>query len=65
MTNLPLPLCDEHKNVARLENPVKIKCQMCSTSDPDSLRDSFYADAQLCQECHENTGYCVICQDPA
>ncbi|MBI2670064.1 MAG: hypothetical protein HYX20_02900 [Candidatus Yanofskybacteria bacterium] len=64
MTVSPLPLCNNHANEIKLEVPVKIKCHMCSTGDPESLRDSFYANAQLCQECHENTDYCVICQDP-
>ena len=64
MTDSPLPLCSKHESVDKLEVPIKIRCHMCSTSDPESFRDSFYADAQLCQECHENTSYCVICQAP-
>lgn len=64
MTDLPFPLCKQHINTTKLEIPVKIKCRMCSTDDPDSRRDSFYEDAQLCQECHDNTQFCVICQEP-
>lgn len=58
------PLCSVHIDTLQLDVPIKIKCLMCSTSNPESLRDSFYANAQLCQECHENTDYCVICQNP-
>ncbi|MBI2062874.1 MAG: hypothetical protein HYT61_01375 [Candidatus Yanofskybacteria bacterium] len=64
MTDSPSPLCENHKDTPKLEDSVKIKCRMCSTGDPDSLRDSFYEDAQLCQECHDNTQFCIICQEP-
>lgn len=57
-------LCQNHLDIPRLATPIKIKCQMCSTTDPQSFRDSFYANAQICEECSQNTDYCMICQNP-
>lgn len=55
-------LCPEHETVPRLKESVDRRCLMhCNPSETVPM---YYEQAEICEECSRNTGFCVICQEP-